>query len=117
MGNVDDGGDDAGVIPVPYRAELIEDCAHRVVVCEHPGRKALDAMESCRHGKSAHEKRADAPTLVVFTDDEGLLSGRRVLIAHKARVPTDESAETVGHHPHEVVDISSLEQVLHQCIG
>ena len=45
-GNVDDGGDDAEVVTVPFRAEVIEDCAHGVVVGQHSGGKALDAMVS-----------------------------------------------------------------------
>ena len=34
MGHVDLGGDDAEIVAVPGRAEVVEDAAHRVVVGE-----------------------------------------------------------------------------------
>ena len=72
-------------------------------------------MVSRRNGESAHEKRADTPSLIGVTDDEGDLGDRRVaLIAHKARVGHNGSVETIGHHPDEVVDVVDLEQVPHQ---
>src|ERR1700751_78238 len=112
--HVDHGGDHADVVALPESAVVVHDGPHRHVVGEHPTGESFDAVDPGGHGKRGDQEGTDPAALVGVGDGErDLGDGGIVIVSNEAGVG-NRVAVLLGHHPHEVVDIVDLGQVLHQ---